>query len=211
MRGCCHGRCNPCPSWKHCLEWIMMRKQGRPWKEQEVQGTTSGSKKEIESSSKFKEDWQGSRLLGVFEECLVLLQMELVPDPSFGRAKYRSILMNTFFYKSLLSIWPANSVPPQLRSAIMQDIRPISSGSISFDKGDPSEYPVSQALPKLSAPAQVLVHSLKTSLSSCSLTVNVDFDIFYVSLSTASMRLNWRSVTEQDFKGADQWTNQPQV
>ncbi|GLJ16109.1 hypothetical protein SUGI_0268600 [Cryptomeria japonica] len=78
-----------------------------------------------------------------------------MPDPSFGRSKYRSFLVDTFFYKAILSLWPKNFLPARLGSAIKKEIRPISSGSISFDQGDPSEYPVSQPLPKLSAQAQV--------------------------------------------------------
>lgn len=91
----------------------------------------------------------------VLEECLELLQTGLIPDPSFGRSKYRSLLLNTFFYKAILSLWPLNFLPDRLWSAITKEIRPISSGSISFDQGDPSEYPVSQPLPKLSAQAQI--------------------------------------------------------
>eukprot|EP00252_Welwitschia_mirabilis_P010739 TRINITY_DN2419_c0_g1_i7.p1 TRINITY_DN2419_c0_g1~~TRINITY_DN2419_c0_g1_i7.p1 ORF type:complete len:1017 (-),score=216.35 TRINITY_DN2419_c0_g1_i7:1040-4090(-) len=90
-----------------------------------------------------------------FEECLNILDKELTPDPSFGRTKYRSMLVKTVFYKSILSLWPLNSLPPRLHSAIANEMRPLSTGSISFDEGDPSEYPVSLPLPKLSAASQV--------------------------------------------------------
>ncbi|XP_058101391.1 uncharacterized protein LOC131245742 [Magnolia sinica] len=90
----------------------------------------------------------------VFKKCLSELQKELVVDSSFGQSKYRAFLMNYFFYYFLLSTYPKDTIPHNLLSAVTQIERPISSGTISYGVGDPSEYPVSLPIPKLSSAAQ---------------------------------------------------------
>ncbi|KAL4191085.1 hypothetical protein AMTRI_Chr07g27880 [Amborella trichopoda] len=90
----------------------------------------------------------------VFEKSLLELHKELVVDPSLGRPKYRSMLVNHFFYTFVLSTYPKNALPHEFFSAVAQEIRPISRGSISYGLGDPSEYPVSLALPKMSSAGQ---------------------------------------------------------
>ncbi|CAM6125267.1 unnamed protein product [Calypogeia fissa] len=91
---------------------------------------------------------------GVFEQAAQILASEMVVDPSLGKAQYRTRLIEAFFYKAMLSLWPVESIPPSLRSSVEGYVRPISTGDISFDEGDPSIYPVSKPLPKLSASLQ---------------------------------------------------------
>eukprot|EP00268_Persea_americana_P065659 TRINITY_DN880_c1_g2_i1.p1 TRINITY_DN880_c1_g2~~TRINITY_DN880_c1_g2_i1.p1 ORF type:complete len:1016 (-),score=186.62 TRINITY_DN880_c1_g2_i1:301-3348(-) len=90
----------------------------------------------------------------VFGECLSKLQKELVVDPSFRQTKYRALLINHFFYCFLLSTYPKDAIPHYHLSGFTQIPRPISSGTESYGLGDPSEYPVSLPLPKLSSPSQ---------------------------------------------------------
>lgn len=86
---------------------------------------------------------------------LALLQTSLVPtiDPTEGRVAYRSSLILTLFYKFYLAQLPASSLPPQLESAMHHFVRPVSSGEQSYGT-DPSEYPISQAIPKIDGVVQ---------------------------------------------------------
>ncbi|KAJ7565972.1 hypothetical protein O6H91_02G083300 [Diphasiastrum complanatum] len=90
----------------------------------------------------------------VLDDALEILQKELILDTTIGRTAYRSSLVAAYFYKAMLSLWPKDSLPPRLRSSVAEQEWPISTGEISFDEGDPSEYPVSKPLPKLSAEVQ---------------------------------------------------------
>lgn len=90
----------------------------------------------------------------VFKNCLFKLQKELVVDPLLGKSKYRTLLVKHFFYYFLLSIYPKDALPNDLLSGVTEIPRPISSGTTSYGLGDPSEYPVSLPLAKLSSPAQ---------------------------------------------------------
>jgi xanthine dehydrogenase/oxidase len=90
----------------------------------------------------------------VFADAVQILQRELVVDPALGRTEYRTRLLAAFLYKAFLSLFPQDTIPPRLRSSIAEYVRPVSQGEISFDEGDPSEYPVSKPIPKLSAGLQ---------------------------------------------------------
>ncbi|KAG0611483.1 hypothetical protein M758_7G144100 [Ceratodon purpureus] len=90
----------------------------------------------------------------VYGKALEVLQNELVLESSWDRTAYRSSLLGAFLYKALLSLLPEDAVPAPLRSAIAEYVRPISTGEVNFDKGDPAEYPVSLPIPKLSAGLQ---------------------------------------------------------
>ncbi|XP_024541348.1 xanthine dehydrogenase/oxidase isoform X2 [Selaginella moellendorffii] len=90
----------------------------------------------------------------VCDSALEILQKEIVMDPSYGNTSYRTSLVAAYFYKAILSLWPKDRVPSTLQSSISEFSWPITSGTKSFDKGDPSQYPVSKPLPKLSAMSQ---------------------------------------------------------
>lgn len=81
---------------------------------------------------------------------LAVLNTELSPDqpPWASSAEYRMMLASSLFYKTILSFIP--NLDPRLQSAAAPYVRPLSSGQQSFDT-DPSEYPVSQAMPKMNA------------------------------------------------------------
>eukprot|EP00026_Physarum_polycephalum_P000747 Phypoly_transcript_00748.p1 GENE.Phypoly_transcript_00748~~Phypoly_transcript_00748.p1 ORF type:complete len:1347 (+),score=177.55 Phypoly_transcript_00748:570-4043(+) len=84
----------------------------------------------------------------VLQNALAILKQEAVPSPGPGRVAYRNSLATVFLYKLYVSILPESSVSPLVRSLRTTFIRPISDGVQSFST-DPSEYPVSQPIPKL--------------------------------------------------------------
>lgn len=73
------------------------------------------------------------------------------PDPTPGKVAYRKSVILTLFYKFFLSMQP--SLPIYLQSAIQSFQRPVSNGSQSFQTS-PSEYPLSQPIPKLAGKIQ---------------------------------------------------------
>jgi xanthine dehydrogenase/oxidase len=83
-------------------------------------------------------------------QAMQILQSELVCDqpPAAAPAAYRISLASGLLYKFYLSFLP--NANPRVQSAAVPFVRPISSGTSSFTT-DPSEYPVSQPIPKLSA------------------------------------------------------------
>ncbi|EGD72878.1 hypothetical protein PTSG_04607 [Salpingoeca rosetta] len=78
------------------------------------------------------------------------LAQEFQPDSPapFASVPYRRSLLTTLFYKSMLAALP--SISPKVASAAKPYVRPVTSGEQSYDT-DPSLYPVSQPLPKVSA------------------------------------------------------------
>lgn len=94
---------------------------------------------------------------------LTSLQQTLVPTvtPAGGNVAYRSSLILTFFYKYYLSLLPASMLPTNLKSAAIDFIRPLSSGTQTYDS-DPTEYPVSAPVAKLEAPLQTTGEALYT-------------------------------------------------
>jgi xanthine dehydrogenase/oxidase len=86
--------------------------------------------------------------LAAFFAALAILQQEAVPDAAPGRVAYRTSLVTSFFYKSILAAQP--SVKPSLESVVRPFQRPVSEGIQTF-KSCPSEFPVSKAIPKLEA------------------------------------------------------------
>lgn len=97
----------------------------------------------------------------VVQQALKLVSQELEVDPFEGKSKYRASLVPAFLYKALLRLWPADELSPALRTAATEYDRPISKGDVSFDT-DPSEYPVSKPLPKLSAAIQTTGEAVYT-------------------------------------------------
>jgi len=82
---------------------------------------------------------------------LNVLQAEAVPDPVTGQVKYRSSLVTSLFYKFFLAIQPA--LPSSLQLASSAFDRPVSQGYQSYETS-PSEYPVSEPVPKLTGKIQ---------------------------------------------------------
>jgi hypothetical protein len=82
-----------------------------------------------------------------------LLDSELIidSDPVLSSPEYRRSLALSLFYKYLLCVNNSN-IGPRYKSAAdsIIDSRPLSSGKQDFPT-DPSEYPVSQPIPKLNA------------------------------------------------------------
>lgn len=66
-----------------------------------------------------------------FQTVLSILEQEVVPDPEPGRTAYRQSLVSTLFYKFYVMAQP--SVPSSLQSIVNPFVRPISSGSESFE------------------------------------------------------------------------------
>ncbi|KAL2612676.1 hypothetical protein R1flu_024368 [Riccia fluitans] len=91
----------------------------------------------------------------VLNQAYSILSSEMVVDPELGRKEYKSTLLGSFFFKAMLSLRPAGSIPPRLRLAVENDERPISKGQVSYDEGDPALYPVSKPYSKSSAALQV--------------------------------------------------------
>eukprot|EP00042_Codosiga_hollandica_P056153 m.803689 g.803689 ORF g.803689 m.803689 type:complete len:1324 (-) comp59281_c0_seq1:203-4174(-) len=86
-------------------------------------------------------------------QAMVALQAELKPDqpPVAASATYRVSLACGLLYKFYLSFLP--NANPRVQSAAVPFVRPISSGTSSFTT-NPSLYPVTQPLPKISAVLQ---------------------------------------------------------
>ena len=82
------------------------------------------------------------------------LQQELVPDtpPAAASAAYRQQLAVNLFYKFVVSCLPMASA--RARSAGEVYERAVSTGTTTFDQGDPTLYPVSQPMPKATAVLQ---------------------------------------------------------
>jgi len=78
------------------------------------------------------------------------LQKDLIPQTNI-MPQYKQQLGISYFYKFFLGF--QSSLPPRIQSAAQQFVRPISSGAQSYGT-DPSEYPVSEAIPKLTARLQ---------------------------------------------------------
>ncbi len=80
-----------------------------------------------------------------------LLASEIVPTtpPAASSAAYRSGLAVNLFYKFIVSCLPQASPLAQSAGTVYE--RAISQGSVSYDKGDPSIYPVSLPMPKVTA------------------------------------------------------------
>ncbi len=88
--------------------------------------------------------------LATLSQAMQILQAELVCShpPAAAPATYRISLACGLLYKFYLSLLP--NANPRVQSAAIPFVRPISSGSSKFTT-NPSEYPVSQPMPKLSA------------------------------------------------------------
>ena len=92
------------------------------------------------------------REASTLSSALNLLHNETVPSPMpEGKESYRKSLVTAFFYKFILSL--QETLPSYLLSATQTFKRPVSSGTQTFGT-DPSEYPVSQPIPKLEAKIQ---------------------------------------------------------
>ncbi|KAL3680391.1 hypothetical protein R1sor_023347 [Riccia sorocarpa] len=90
----------------------------------------------------------------VLNQAYSILSSEMVFDLKLGRKEYKSTLLGSFFFKAMMSLRPAGSVPPRLRLAVDSIDRPISRGQVSYDEGDTALYPVSKPYPKSSAALQ---------------------------------------------------------
>eukprot|EP01104_Vermistella_antarctica_P002504 TRINITY_DN12741_c0_g1_i1.p1 TRINITY_DN12741_c0_g1~~TRINITY_DN12741_c0_g1_i1.p1 ORF type:complete len:1615 (-),score=361.72 TRINITY_DN12741_c0_g1_i1:55-4899(-) len=84
----------------------------------------------------------------VLQTACTTLQGELTPDSGPGIVPYRQSLAISFFYKFILSLQPG--LPAPLASATELFVRPVSSGVQSYGT-DPSEYPMTEAIPKIEA------------------------------------------------------------
>lgn len=84
---------------------------------------------------------------------LALLNSELTANQAQGNVAYRQSLITALFYKFYLTLLPASLVPPDLNSVVNPWKRPVSGGMQSF-RTDPSEYPVSYPISKLTSKLQ---------------------------------------------------------
>ncbi|KAH9519991.1 Primary amine oxidase 1, partial [Bulinus truncatus] len=89
----------------------------------------------------------------VVQEALNILDSELNPesDPILASPKYRKDLSLSLLYKVLLGIYIPNN--PKLRSGSETIHRPISTGLQTYQEMK-SEFPLKQAMPKITAPLQ---------------------------------------------------------
>eukprot|EP01114_Cavostelium_apophysatum_P000968 TRINITY_DN1083_c0_g1_i1.p1 TRINITY_DN1083_c0_g1~~TRINITY_DN1083_c0_g1_i1.p1 ORF type:complete len:1374 (-),score=383.49 TRINITY_DN1083_c0_g1_i1:31-4152(-) len=94
------------------------------------------------------------------QSILPMLQNQNVLDPTQGRVAYRQSLITSLFYKFFLSLQP--SLESNLTSAVTPFDRPVSSGIQQFQTS-PSEFPVSEPIPKLSATLQASGEARYTS------------------------------------------------
>nr|XP_002120933.2 xanthine dehydrogenase/oxidase-like [Ciona intestinalis] len=81
-----------------------------------------------------------------------LLSQELAPvqqDPVDASVSYKLNLALGLFYKFYVSLYDPSKLGPGIESAITPMQRPVSTGTQTF-KPDPTTYPVSQDIPKLS-------------------------------------------------------------
>eukprot|EP00055_Hartaetosiga_balthica_P014394 m.78729 g.78729 ORF g.78729 m.78729 type:complete len:1316 (+) comp8584_c1_seq1:41-3988(+) len=84
---------------------------------------------------------------------MVVAEITPASPPASSSVAYRQSLVSTLLYKSLLAALPITEVSPRVQSACVPYQRAISSGQQSF-KPDPSVFPLTQPLPKLSANQQ---------------------------------------------------------
>jgi len=128
-------------------------------------------------------------LLGVNVTNNAVFQNTLVPtlqnamsdiDPFSGNVEFRKTTIVHYFYKFFLTLQP--SLPARLQSATQNWMtRPVSSGSQAYQP-DPTEYPVSEPIPKLSGVKQCAGEAIYTE------DIDAPCDTVFISLvhSTAA-------------------------